>query len=159
MFKRQGIKINIPDIEHADGSLGQDEAGEHEVGGGEEGDEDRGGVGAHGGGGQQHVPSSGSILGITISGCGRTHSVAELMTVPTKEMEAAATPPAHSCPPTNILSLLVSMSKLQTLSRSLSTSHAVSRVPETESEAFRRGRTDYFSCLHHVNTRGGSEQI
>ena len=159
MFKRQGININIPDIEHADGSLGQDEAGEHEVGGGEEGDEDRGGVGAHGGGGHQHVPRSGSILGITISGCGRTHSVAELMTVPTKEMEAAATPPAHSCPPTSILSLLVSMSKLQTLSLSLSTSHAVSRVPETESEAFRRGRTDYFSCLHHVNTRGGSEQI
>ena len=151
MFKRQGIKINIPDIEHADGSLGQDEAGEHEVGGGEEGDEDCGG--------QQHVPSSGSILGITISGCGRTRSVAELMAVPTKEMEAAATPPAHSCPPTNILSLLVSMSKLQTLSLSLSTSHAVSRVPETESEAFRRGRTDYFSCLHHVNTRGGSEQL
>ena len=110
MFKRQGININIPDIEHADGSLGQDEAGEHEVGGGEEGDEDRGGVGAHGGGGQQHVPSSASILGITISGCGRTHSVAELMAVPTKEMEAAATPPAHSCPPTSILSLLVSMS-------------------------------------------------
>ena len=159
MFKRQGIKINIPDIEHADGSLGQDEAGEHEVGGGEEGDEDRGGVGAHGGGGQQHVPSSASSVGIIISGCGRTHSVAELMTVPTKEMEAAATPPARSCPPTNILSLLVSMSKLQTLSLSLSTSHAVSRVPETESEAFRRGRTDYFSCLHHVNTRGGSEQI
>ena len=65
MFEGQG---NIPDVEHADGSLWQDEAGEHEVGGGEEGDEDRGGVGAHGGGGHQHVPSSGSSVGIVISG-------------------------------------------------------------------------------------------
>ena len=127
MFKRQGININIPDIEHADGSLGQDEAGEHEVGGGEEGDEDCGG--------QQHVPSSGSILGITISGCGRTRSVAELMAVPTKEMEAAATPPAHSCPPTSILSLLVSMSKLKTLS--------LSSAPPTQCPVPRRLRVKH----------------
>ena len=102
---------NIPDVEHADGSLWQDEAGEHEVGGGEEGDEHRGGVRAHGGRGHQHVPSGAVAysVGIVISGCGRTHSVAELMTVPTKEMEAAATPPANSCPPTSILSLRVDM--------------------------------------------------
>ena len=48
-------------------------------------------------------------VGIVISGCGRTHSVAELMAVPTKEMEAAATPPANSCQPTSILSLGVDM--------------------------------------------------
>ena len=106
MLEGQG---NIPDAEHADGSLWQDEAGEHEVGGGKEGDEHRGGVGAHGGGGHQHVPSGGSSVGIVISGCGRTHSVAELMTVPMKEMDAAATPPANSCPPTSILSLGVDM--------------------------------------------------
>ena len=45
----------IPDVKHAGGSLGQDQAGVDQVGDGQEDDEDRGGVGPDGLGAEEDI--------------------------------------------------------------------------------------------------------
>ena len=55
--KLKKSSLFLPDVEHAGGSLGQDQAGVDQVGDGEEDYEDRGGVGPDGLGAQENIQS------------------------------------------------------------------------------------------------------
>ena len=53
--KLKKSSLFLPDVEHAGGGLGQDQAGVDQVGDGEEDDEDRGGVGPDGLGAEEDI--------------------------------------------------------------------------------------------------------
>ena len=52
---KKGQIIVIPEVKHAGGCLGEDQAGVDQVGDGEEDDEDRGGVGPDGLGAEEDI--------------------------------------------------------------------------------------------------------